>query len=77
MTTTKFDTSKEALESLGIELTDEQYDDLVTINLFLRTEGNPIPVHHILLVLKTLGLLPIKTNKDIGNDKLGRYGNIL
>lgn len=53
-----FDTSKKAWEEIGIYVTDKQYEDLCDINLFMATEENRIPVHHIMLVLKTLGLLP-------------------
>lgn len=53
----QFSTFKEDLENIGIRLTDEQYSDLCEINLFMK--GMPdIPVYNILLVLKTLGLIP-------------------
>lgn len=53
-----FDTSKEAWEKIGIYVTDEQYEELRDINLFMPTQDSPIPVHYIMLVLKALGLLP-------------------
>lgn len=53
----QFSTFKEDLENIGIHITDEQYSDLCEINLFMK--GMPdIPVYNILLVLKTLGLIP-------------------
>ena len=55
----QFSTSQKDLENIGIHLTDEQYSDLCDINLFMK--GMPdIPVYNILLVLKTLGLIPTK-----------------
>lgn len=55
-----FDTSKEAWGQLGIELTQEQYNDLCLINtMFARNckSDRATPVHYILLILKTLGLI--------------------
>lgn len=53
----QFSTFKEDFENIGIHLTDEQYSDLCDINLFMK--GMPdIPVYNIVLVLKTLGLIP-------------------
>lgn len=53
-----FDTSKEAWEKIGIYVTEHQYDDLRRINLFMGDKEHPMPVHYIMAVLKTLGLLP-------------------
>lgn len=71
----QFSTFKEDLENIGIHITDEQYSDLCEINLFMK--GMPdIPVYNILLILKTLGLIPTKmieqeanqdSNADIDN----------
>ena len=55
----QFSTSQKDLENIGIHITEEQYSDLCDINLFMK--GMPdIPVYNILLVLKTLGLIPTK-----------------
>lgn len=63
-----FSTSKEDFKKIGIELTDEQYDDLCQINLFMMLMPD-IPVYNILLILKTLGLIQIKIpNNESGND---------
>lgn len=61
----KFDTSKEALEEFGILLTDEQYSDLFIINLMMvGSTGKISPIYCILLILKTLGLIPTKVVED-------------
>lgn len=66
----KFDTSKEALEELGIVLTDEQYSDLFMINLMMvGSTGKKSPIYCILLILKTLGLIPSELKNDISNNE--------
>lgn len=73
----QFSTFKEDFENIGIHLTDEQYSDLCDINLFMK--GMPdIPVYNILLVLKTLGLIPTKmieqeANQDSNADFNGSF----
>lgn len=55
-------------QKIGIELTDEQYDDLCQINLFMMLMPD-IPVYNILLILKTLGLIRTKIpDNESGND---------
>lgn len=62
----QFSTFKEDLENIGIHITDEQYSDLCEINLFMK--GMPdIPVYNILLILKTLGLIPTKVPDQESN----------
>lgn len=62
----QFSTFKEDFENIGIHLTDEQYSDLCDINLFMK--GMPdIPVYNIILVLKTLGLIPTKMIEQEAN----------
>lgn len=69
----QFSTSQKDLENIGIHLTDEQYSDLCHINLFMK--GMPdIPVYNILLVLKTLGLIPTKVPDQESNKE--RNGNL-
>lgn len=65
----QFSTFKEDLENIGIHITDEQYSDLCEINLFMK--GMPdIPVYNILLILKTLGLIPTKIpDKESGQKR--------
>ena len=63
-----FSTSKEDFKKIGIELTDEQYDDLCQINLFMMLMPD-IPVYNILLILKTLGLITTEIpDNESGND---------
>lgn len=62
-----FDTSKEAWAKLGISLNQNQYNDLCLINMMFAGDyknDSPIPVHYILLVLKTLGLIGGKEADD-------------
>ena len=53
------DTSKSGLEQVGIKLTDEQYNQLCTINqrMALETQRR-IPVFYGLIALRTLGIIP-------------------
>ena len=59
-----YDTSKKALEEMGIELTESQYNEICKINLHMATEDKPIPVYHILYLLKILGVLNTDCKKD-------------
>lgn len=63
-----FCTGKKDYEDIGIKLTDEQFQDLCNINLLAYDSLEYIPVHTILLVLKTLGLIktemPEKENDE-------------
>lgn len=70
MTKTRIDTSKSGFEYVGIKLTDEQYQDLVTLNaLILANEHRKdIPVFNTMLVLKFLGLLPSEMICDNGDN---------
>ena len=71
----EYDTSKETLEEvLGISLTEDQFLDLAVINMNMQTEENPVPVHHVLLILKTLGLIGDKGSPFAGNDIIDRFG---
>lgn len=73
----QFSTFKEDFENIGIHLTDEQYSDLCDINLFMKGMSD-IPVYNIILVLKTLGLIPTKmieqeANQDSNADFNGSF----
>lgn len=53
------DTSIDGFKYVGINLTEEQFEELCDLNVVLMNEQrNSIPVFNIMLVLKTLGLLP-------------------
>lgn len=58
------DTSRKALAELGFNLTEEQYRDLVSINIIANQEGKNVPVYTILLTLKALGLIKTDGSKD-------------
>lgn len=55
----KIDTSIDGYSYIGIKISQEQLNDLMCINTMIRTGTfDDVPVHAIILVLKTLGLLP-------------------
>lgn len=55
----KIDTSIDGFRYVGINLTQEQYEDLCCLNMLLMGENRKnIPVFNTMIVLKTLGLLP-------------------
>ena len=55
----EIDTSLDGYRHIGIKLTQEQLDDMATINTMMKEDtGKDVPVHCVLLVLKCLGLLP-------------------
>lgn len=60
----KIDTSMEGYKYLGIDFTDQQYQDICTVNTLMRGDEQGIPVHYIIITLKILGLLPIKEGDD-------------
>lgn len=82
------DTSIEGFRYVGINLTEEQYDDLCYLNIVLMNEKRKnIPVFNTMLILKTLGLLPPEmvneessghsndnSNKDFKEDFYRKYG---
>lgn len=60
------ETSKEAYKKIGINLTDEQYQNLCYINLLAQGKDNrDIPIHFILMTLKALGLIPTEQMREI------------
>lgn len=65
----KIDTSMNGYKYIGIKLTQQQYDDLFTINLLMNHACKEEPVHCVLLVLKTLGLIPSELMCDVGNNE--------
>lgn len=73
----KFDTSLEGYKYLGINLTEEQYKDLCDINFLVTSDivnkNQIIPVHYILLVLKTLGLLPTENVNQVSHNDAASY----
>lgn len=70
-----FDTSKEALEELGFKLTESQYKDLCTINFFMTAslidENFGQILYYVLLIIRTLGLVPTKVPDQVCDNSSG------
>lgn len=65
----KVDTSIEGYAYIGLEITQEQLSDLACINTMIKTGTfDDVPVHAIILVLKTLGLIPTKAENNESNE---------
>ena len=65
----RIDTSIEGFEYVGIKLTEEQYEDLCQLNILMKSDDRKdIPVFNIMIVLKTLGLLPVEMMYDKGSE---------
>ena len=63
------DTSIDGFRYVGINLTQEQYNDLCHLNILLMGEDRKdIPVFNTMIVLKTLGLLPEEMLCDVSSD---------
>lgn len=68
----KIDTTKDGFEYIGINLTDEQYEELCQLNIFaISPERQEIPVFHMMVLLKIIGLLP----SEMINDEGRKYSN--
>ncbi len=66
----RIDTSIEGYKYIGINLSQEQLDNLFMINAMMKSDtGKDIPVHCVLLVLKCLGLLPPELMCEVSDDK--------
>ena len=67
----KIDTSLEGFRYVGINLTEEQYNDLRDLNtLILCNEHRQrIPVFNTMIVLKILGLLPETMLCQLGDEE--------
>lgn len=61
------DTSKEGFEYAGIKLTEQQYEDLIALNLQMQLHKD-IPIFGIMMLLKILGVLPKKMMNDNSNN---------
>lgn len=73
----RIDTSIEGFQYVGINLTEQQYDDLSDLNaLILANEHRQnIPVFNIMLALKILGLLPTEMIYDVSNNNTDNNSN--
>ena len=66
------DTSIEGFRYVGINLTKEQYQDLVALNLSLMSgKRDSIPVFNMMILLKILGLLPPEMVCEVGDNQSG------
>lgn len=56
----RIDTTQKGFEYIGIKLTDEQFQDLVALNMLWigNEKRRESPVFHILILMNILGLLP-------------------
>lgn len=66
----RIDTSIEGFAKVGIKLTDQQYKDLLAINLASMSENyKGLTVFTIMLVLRTMGLIPTEyPEQESGNN---------
>lgn len=67
----RIDTSLDGFKYVGINLTEQQHEDLTELNslILMNEHRQNIPVFNTMLVLKTLGLLPAKMICDVGDDQ--------
>lgn len=71
----EIDTSIEGFRYVGINLTKEQYQDLVALNISLiGGERDYIPVFNMMILLKILGLLPPEMICDAADNQTGNDG---
>lgn len=54
----RIDTSQKGFEYVGIKLTDQQFKDVCDLNLLWSDERKDIPAFNMLVLMKSLGLLP-------------------
>ncbi len=87
----RVDTSIDGFRYVGINLTEEQYEDLCQLNMLLMGESRKnIPVFNIMVLLKTLGLLPQEilcdnrgqntdndANNNVDNSLERKFGKII
>lgn len=66
----RIDTSIDGIKYIGINLTEQQYEDLQDLNalILMNEHRQNIPVFNTLLVLKFLGLLPSEMINNISNN---------
>lgn len=65
----KIDTSIDGFEYVGIHLTEEQFSDLQTLNILMQEKDRrDIPAFNMMVLLKTLGLLPKNISCDNSTD---------
>lgn len=64
----RIDTSIDGFRYVGINLTEQQYNDLCDLNMLILADEHrqKIPVFNTMLVLKILGLLPPEMVSEVG-----------
>lgn len=69
----KIDTSIKGFAYVGINLTEQQYEDLQNLNalILMNEHRQKIPVFNMMLVLRILGLLP----SEMVNEESNNQGN--
>lgn len=76
----RIDTSIEGFRYVGINLTEQQFEDLCDFNALIMANEHRqnIPVFNIILVLKVLGLLPkeMLCDNSSGNAGCNSYEDI-
>lgn len=72
----RVDTSQKGFEYVGIKLTDEQFQDLCILNMKWQ-DGyyNMTPEMYILVLMKTLNLLPSEMLYDSGNGSCSNFSD--
>lgn len=65
--TAKIDTTKEGFEYAGINLTEQQYQDLIALNMQMQLHQD-IPVFSMMMLLKVLGILPPEMMNNNGEN---------
>lgn len=63
----KIDTTKEGFEYAGISLTEQQYQDLIALNMQMQLHQD-IPVFSMMMLLKVLGILPPEMVNNNGDN---------
>ena len=70
VTRSNIDTSIDGYKYIGINLTQQQFEDICTINIMMAGDtGKFIPIHCVLLTLKCLGLLPPELVCEVSNNE--------
>ena len=63
-----FNTSREAYRKIGINLTEEQFEQMTLLNMMMAGDtGKEVPLHCVLMFLKMLNVLPPEFVCEIGD----------
>lgn len=65
----RIDTTREGFKHVGVNLTEQQYEDLCFLNMAIISSRKKTPVFNMMVLLKYLGLLPSEMiDKESGED---------